>query len=102
MQKFGEESMKKTRVFIGVLFALVVGLTIYNSVNETITVNQPQHAVSNPEPTVQSTSSPVANEVNEETQPNEVEVSFSIGIADHSKVVYERPNTNTVAAVSAQ
>lgn len=53
MQKVGKQSMKKTIAVIGVLFAVVAGLTVYNNVNETITTkNQPQPAVSNPEPTV--------------------------------------------------
>ena len=46
--------MKKTVRFIGVLFVIVVGLTVYNRVNEIATVSQPQPAVSNPEPTVSS------------------------------------------------
>ncbi len=89
--------MKKTAGFFAALVLLVgvsqglMSLMDRPSVRKDVAVT---HQSASPAPVAQSEDS------NVETQ--EIEVSFTIGIGDHSKVVYARPTTNAVAAVSAQ
>lgn len=44
--------MKKFLIVVGVLFAAVAVLWVYNNVNETVTTTKPQPTVSNSEPIV--------------------------------------------------